>query len=86
MRATNEAESMVDPGPFPAWTVGLIAQFASEELGESVTIANVDYLIRDRGIRPIMRAGHLKIFNQAAVDLILSELAAIRAERNGGAQ
>jgi len=43
----------------------------------------VEYVIRSRDIRPTARAGNARIFSEADVDRIASELRRIDAERGG---
>ncbi|MFH1265790.1 MAG: hypothetical protein ABIK89_08675 [Planctomycetota bacterium] len=59
----------------PLPTVGTIAQ----RLGEPVH--RVTYVIETRGIEPIGKAGHARVFTEAAVDRIASELRRIDEER-----
>ena len=56
-------------------TVGVIAQ----ESGKS--IHRVEYVIRSRDIKHIGRAGNARVFSEAAVRRIKSELARIDEER-----
>ncbi len=56
-------------------TVGTIAQ----ETGKS--IHRVEYVIRSRNIKPIGRAGIARVFSEAAVRRIKSELVRIDEER-----
>ncbi|MFH1923062.1 MAG: hypothetical protein ABIP48_24625 [Planctomycetota bacterium] len=58
-------------------TVGTIAQ----RLG--VLPHRVVYVIESRGIEPIGQAGHARVFAEAAVDRIASELKRIDADREG---
>ena len=44
----------------------------------------VDYVIRTRGIKPIGRAGHAKIYAESDVAFIASELRRIDEEREEG--
>ncbi len=62
----------------PLPTVGTIAQ----RLGEP--IHRVAYVIETRGIEPIGRAGHARVFTEAAVERIASELREIDAGREVG--
>lgn len=41
----------------------------------------VEYVIRSRGIEPIGRAGNCRVFSEAAVEHILSELRRIESDR-----
>ena len=59
-------------------TVGEIAR----RTGKAVHC--VDYVIRTRGIKPIGRAGHAKIYAESDVAFIASELRRIDEEREGG--
>ena len=59
-------------------TVGEIAR----RTGKAVHC--VDYVIRTRGIKPIGRAGHAKIYAESDVAFIASELRRIDQEREGG--
>lgn len=58
-------------------TVGEIAR----RLGEP--IHRIEYIITARKIEPSGRAGNLRVFNEADVDRIASELRRINAERGG---
>jgi len=53
----------------------------ASELGESEH--RVRYIIRTRDIRPTSRAGHIRVFSAAAVDLIRSEIARIDSLKGG---
>lgn len=46
-------------------------------------IHRVEYVIRSRRIQPAGRAGNCRVFSEAAVDRIASELRRIDAERGG---
>lgn len=59
-------------------TVGEIAR----RLG--VPLHRVEYIVRARNIRPSGRAGNARVFTEADVDHIASELRRIDAERGGG--
>ncbi|MCC6322111.1 MAG: hypothetical protein IT438_11830 [Phycisphaerales bacterium] len=63
--------------PLAVPTVGEIARRLEREVHE------VQYVIRTRGIKPEARAGNLRIFSEAAVARIASELRRIDAEREG---
>ena len=56
-------------------TVGEIARRLSEP------IHRVEYVIRSRNIRPESRAGNCRVFSEAAVGRIASELKRIDAEK-----
>ena len=56
-------------------TTGLIARRLKEPLWR------VEYVIRTRNIRPISRAGNLRVFDEPAVQQIAAELRRIDAER-----
>ena len=56
-------------------TVGEIARQHKEPLHR------VDYIIRTRGIQPSGRAGNVRVFAEADVEFIGSELRRIAAER-----
>lgn len=56
-------------------TVGEIAL----RLGEPVW--RIEYLIRSRNIRPVSRAGNARVFTEADVSFIASELRRINGER-----
>jgi hypothetical protein len=58
-------------------TVGTIAQRLAEPLHR------VEYVIGARGIKPIGRAGNLRVFSEAAVQRIAGELRRIDEEREG---
>jgi DNA-binding transcriptional MerR regulator len=60
-------------------TVGVIA----DQLGES--IHRIEYIIRARGIRPVGTAGNARVFAEADVERIASELRRIDFEREGAA-
>lgn len=60
------------------WTVGSIAK----RLG--VELHRVEYLIDAREIEPVGRAGIARVFDDAAVERIESELQRIEATREGG--
>ena len=59
-------------------TVGEI----SRRLGEP--LHRIEYIIRARTIQPASRAGHVRIFTEADVERIGSELRRIDAEKGGG--
>jgi hypothetical protein len=59
-------------------TVGAIARRYDEP------IHRIEYVIDSRGIRPSSRAGNLRVFSEAAVQRIGSELRRIDAEKQGG--
>ncbi|MFH1924152.1 MAG: MerR family transcriptional regulator [Planctomycetota bacterium] len=59
----------------PVPTIGEIAR----RLGEPVH--RVEYVIRSRNIPPVATAGNARIFSEAAVDRIASELRRIDEER-----
>jgi len=42
------------------------------------------YVIETRGIEPIGKAGHARVFTEAAVERIALELKQIDADREGG--
>ncbi len=50
-----------------------------------VALHRVHYILESRGIRPVARAGRLRLFDAAAVERVRSALAAIDARRAGGA-
>ena len=56
-------------------TIGVIAQ----KLGEP--LHRVEYVIKSRGIKPVGFAGNARIFSDAAVDRISSELQRIDRDR-----
>ena len=56
-------------------TVGTIA----EEL--NCPIWQVQYLLQSRGIRPVQRAGHVRVFSPAVVDTLRQELNSIQERR-----
>jgi hypothetical protein len=56
-------------------TLGLMA----EQLG--CPAWKVDYLLRSRGIKPIQRAGHLRIFSSEVVETLRRELDAMGQKR-----
>ncbi|NOT02119.1 MAG: MerR family transcriptional regulator [Phycisphaerales bacterium] len=58
-------------------TVGEIAR----RLGEP--IHRIEYIIRARDIAPIVRAGNVRVFSDADVDRIASELHRIDTEKGG---
>jgi len=49
----------------------------------SVPTHRVEYIIASRGIRPTSRAGNARVFSEADVKFIASELRRIDAEREG---
>ncbi len=49
-------------------TLGQIADRAR------LPIHRIDYFLRSRGIKPVARAGQLRVFGQAALDRVLAEL------------
>lgn len=51
-----------------ALTVGVIAERLA------VPIHRVEYLLRARDIAPVQRAGHLRIFDEGAVETLAREL------------
>ena len=55
-----------------ALTVGRLA----ERLG--VPIHRIEYLVRARDIRPVQRAGHLRIYDEQAEETLRKELAGQR--------
>ena len=59
-------------------TIGAIAM----RLG--VPVHRVGYVIGSRGIRPAGRAGHARVFTEADVAHIASELRRIDRDREGG--
>jgi hypothetical protein len=61
--------------PRAAPTVGEIAR------REGVNVHQVEYVIRSRGICPVATAGNARLFSEADVGRIASELRRIRAER-----
>ena len=46
-------------------------------------IHRIEYIVRTRNIQPSGRAGHVRIFTEADVELIASELRRIDAEKGG---
>lgn len=58
-------------------TVGEIAR----RLGEP--IHRIEYIIRARNIAPIVRAGNVRVFSDANVDRIASELRRINNDKRG---
>ena len=58
-----------------ALTVGEIAR----RVGSS--IHRVEYVIKSRNVQPVERAGNCRVFTEANVDYITSELRRIDAER-----
>ena len=60
-------------------TVGTIADQLNEPLHR------VEYVIRARGIKPIGMAGNSRVFSEASVQRIASELRRIDDEREGTA-
>ena len=66
--------------PARFWTSGRIAETSG------YPHRAVLYVIETRDVQPIGLAAHLKIYDQAAVDFIVSELRAIRGEPRGAAQ
>ncbi len=56
-------------------TVGVIAQ----RLGEP--LHRVAYVIRSRNLQPVARAGNARVFDEAGVNFIRSELRRIDEER-----
>lgn len=59
----------------PVPTVGEIARRLSESLHR------IEYVIRSRNIRPVGRAGHVRIFDEADVAYIADELRQIDARQ-----
>ena len=59
-------------------TVGQIARRLNEPLHR------IEYVIRTRNIRPVSRAGNLRVFSEADVTYIASELRRIDADRESG--
>ena len=51
-----------------ALTIGVIA----EQLG--IPLHRVEYLIKSRDIRPVQRAGHLRVFDATALDALRKEI------------
>lgn len=47
-----------------------------------VPLHRVEYVIRSRGIRPTSRAGNARVFSDAAVEMIGSELQRIERDRD----
>ena len=67
------------PQPIPSMpTVGEIAR----RLG--VPLHRVEYVICSRRLHPCSRAGHARVFTEADVDHIASELRRIERDREGG--
>jgi hypothetical protein len=69
-----------DRGPAPVTvthlpTVGVIA----ERLGQPVH--RIEYVIRSRNIEPVGRAGNARVFSEADVEHIASELERIASDR-----
>jgi hypothetical protein len=60
-------------------TIGTIAA------QRGVPIHRIEYVIRSRKIRAIGMAGHARVFSDAAVERIASELRRIDADREGAA-
>jgi DNA-binding transcriptional MerR regulator len=60
-----------------ALTVGVIARKLD------TTYHQIDYLIKARGIRPTLRAGNLRVFDEAAEAQIAAELAKLKAAKQG---
>ncbi len=62
----------------PLPTVGVIAE------RNGASIHQVEYIIRSRNIEPAGTAGNARVFDEAAVQRIASELKRIAADREGG--
>lgn len=58
-------------------TVGQIARRLNEPLHR------IEYVIRTRDIQPVSRAGNVRVFSDADVTYIASELRRIDSEREG---
>lgn len=43
----------------------------------------IEYIVRSRDIRPVSRAGNIRVFDESAVQFIASELRRIDQEREG---
>ena len=67
---------MVKPLP----TVGVIAERCR------ASVHQVEYVIRSRNIEPAGTAGNARVFTEADVQHIASELKRIESDRNGGQQ
>ena len=59
-------------------TIGEIAR----RLG--VPVHRVEYVIRTRNLRPVARAGNLRVFSEADVAYVASELRRMDTDRAGG--
>jgi len=59
-------------------TIGEIAR----RLG--VPVHRVEYVIRTRNLRPVARAGNLRVFSEADVAYVAGELRRMDADRGGG--
>jgi DNA-binding transcriptional MerR regulator len=66
---------MVTPNMAP--TVGEIARRLR------VPVHAIEYIIRTRGIEPVSRAGNARVFTEADISHIASELKRIEADRRG---
>ena len=64
--------------PDKALTIGEIAR----RLG--APIHRIEYIISSRGLKPTLRAGHIRVFSEADVSYIEQILRRIAAERLGG--
>ena len=73
-KAGAEVPSLLTPGR------------VAERLG--VPLHRVQYVLRSRGrtIRPVARAGRLRLYNLGAVERVRRELASIEARREGVAR
>jgi hypothetical protein len=76
-RFNRKGDSMSTSVP-AAPTIGEIAR----RLGEPVH--RIEYVVRSRDIQPASWAGNARIFSEADVDFIRSELRRIDEERDGG--
>lgn len=63
--------------PFAA-TIGEIAR----QVG--CPVHRIEYVIRTRNLRPKERAGNIRVFSEADVQFIASEIRRIDAEKGGG--
>lgn len=61
-------------------TVGEIARRLDRE------VHRIEYIIRSRGIAPVCWAGHARVFSDADLDRIASELNRIERERGESTQ
>ena len=59
-------------------TIGVIARRLNEP------VHRIEYVIRSRNITPAATAGNARVFTEADVSLIASEIRRIEADRQGG--